>query len=101
MEKTLLDLYNSTKNLFAKAMEPYLRGRAVYNKVTFKTPLRISLPRDNDEFYEDITGIEYDEEEKTWYVHNYITETDLTASEYWTPLGSMTFDELYKIAEKL
>ena len=101
MEKTLFDLYNSTKNLFAKAMEPYLRGRAVYNKVTFKTPLRISLPRDNDEFFEDITDIVLDKEENTWYVHNYITDESLNVDEYYTPLRDMTFEELYEIAERL
>ena len=101
MNKTLLDIHNSLKNQFVKAIEPYLQNKAIEGKVLFSDVLRISLPRDNDEFYEDITSIEYDKKENTWYVHNYITETDLTTSEYWTPLRDMTFEELYEIAEKL
>ena len=51
--------------------------------------------------FEEITSIEYDEKEQTWYVHNYITSLDLMTNEYWTPLRDMSFDELFKISQSL
>lgn len=98
MNKTLFDIYNSLKASFVEAMEPYLVKQ---HMVTFSPTLHINLPNDNDESFEEITSIEYDEKEQTWYVHNYITSLDLMTNEYWTPLRDMTFDELYKIAERL
>lgn len=98
MNKTLFDIYNSLKASFVEAMKPYLVKRHV---VTFSPPLHINLPNDNDESFEGITSIEYDEKEQTWYVHNYIASLNLMTNEYWTPLRDMTFDELYKISEKL
>ncbi len=98
MNKTLFDIYNSLKASFVKAMEPYLVKQHV---VTFSPSLLINLPNDNDESFEEITSIEYDEKEQTWYVHNYITDLDLMTNEYWTPLRDMSFDELFKISQSL
>jgi hypothetical protein len=98
MNKTLFDIYNSLKASFVEAIEPYLVKQHV---VTFSPALRINLPSDNDESFEEITSIEYDEKEQTWYVHNYITSLDLMTNEYWTPLRDMAFDELFKISERL
>ena len=98
MNKTLFDIYNSLKASFVEAMEPYLVKQHV---VTFSPPLHINLPNDNDESFEEITSIEYDEKEQAWYVHNYITSLDLMTNEYWTPLRDMSFDELFKISERL
>ena len=98
MNKTLFDIYNSLKASFVGAMEPYLVKQHV---VTFSPPLHINLPNDNDESFEEITSIEYDEKEQSWYVHNYITSLDLMTNEYWTPLRDMSFDELFKISERL
>ena len=98
MNKTLFDIYNSLKASFVEAMEPYLVKQHV---VTFSPSLLINLPNDNDESFEEITSIEYDEKEQTWYVHNYITSLDLMTNEYWTPLSDMSFDELYKTSERL
>ena len=98
MNKTLFDIYNSLKASFVEAMEPYLVKQHV---VTFSPTLLINLPNDNDESFEEITSIEYDEKEQTWYVHNYITSVDLMTNEYWTPLRDMSFDELFKISERL
>ena len=98
MNKTLFDIYNSLKASFVEAMESYLVKQHV---ISFFPSLHINLPNDNDESFEEITSIEYDEKEQTWYVHNYITSLDLMTNEYWTPLRDMSFDELFKIAEKL
>ena len=98
MNKTLFDIYNSLKASFVEAMVPYLVKQHV---VTFSPPLHINLPNDNDESFEEITSIEYDEKEQTWYVHNYITSVDLMTNEYWTPLRDMSFDELFKISQRL
>lgn len=98
MNETLFDIYNSLKASFVKAIEPYLVKQHV---VTFSPSLLINLPNDNDESFEEITSIEYDDKEQTWYVHNYITSLDLMTDEYWTPLRDMSFDELFKIAERL
>ena len=53
-----------------------------------------------DEF-EEITEIKFDSKENLWYVHNYVTDMELQTNEYWTPLIDMSFDELFKIAERL
>jgi hypothetical protein len=98
MNKTLFDIYNSLKASFVEAIEPYLVKQHV---VTFSPTLLINLPNDNDESFEEITSIEYDEKEQTWYVHNYITSLDLMTNEYWTPLRDMSFDELFKISQSL
>jgi hypothetical protein len=98
MNKTLLDIYNSLKVSFIEAMEPYLVKQHI---ITFSPALRINLPNDNEELFENIVSIEYDEEKGVWYVHNYITSLDLMTNEYWKPLRDMTFNELYKIAERL
>lgn len=97
MKKELLDLYNSLKATFAEGMVNNIQG----NKIEFTPSIRISLPRDNDEFQEDILSMEYDAKEDAWYVHNFITEIDLMTSEYWTPLKDLSFDELFKIAERI
>ena len=99
MEKTLFHIYNSLKAQFVAAMEPYMK--ACGTKVGFSPYIRIALPRDNDEFLEEITEIVYDSKECCWYVHNFITDTDLSVNEYWTPISDLSFDELFKIAERL
>jgi hypothetical protein len=99
MEKILFDIYNSLKGQYVNAMLPYLKaGRGI---VTFSPYIMISLPRDNDEFFEEIESVSFDEKENTWYVHNYITNEDLEVNEYYTPLRDMTFEELFKISERL
>ena len=98
MNKTLFDIYNSLKASFVEAMEPYLAKQHV---VIFSPSLLINLPNGNDELFEEITSIEYDEKEQIWYVHNYITSSDLMTNEYWTPLRDMSFDELFKISQSL
>jgi hypothetical protein len=101
MNKTLLDIFNSAKEQCIKALLPFIVEKTKDDKLEFSPAIRLPLPENKDEYFEDITDVVFDKEENTWYVHNYITETDLTTSEYWTPLRDMSFDELYKIAEKL
>lgn len=99
MKQYLFDLYNSCKFLFAEAIIREIKVKG--EKIELSPYIRISLPRDNDEFFEDITEIQYDDKEDCWFVHNFITETNLMTNEYWTPLRDLTFDELFKIAERL
>ena len=101
MNKTLQDAFNSAKEQCVKALLPFIVEKAKDNKLEFSPIIKISLPQDKDEFFEDITDIEYNEKENTWYVHNYITDESLDADEYYTPLRDMTFEELYEIAERL
>ena len=97
MKQELFNLYNELKNTFIEKIVANIEG----GKIEFSPYIRISLPRDSDEFFEEILSIEYDANEKIWYAHNCVTETDCSASMYWTPLRDLSFDELYKIAERL
>lgn len=96
MNKELFNLHTELKNQFSSAI-----GKIVGDKIEFSPYIRFSFSRDSDDMFEDIVGIEYDPEEKTHYVHNYITSTGLDAWEYWTPLQDLSFEELFKIAERL
>lgn len=99
MKKYLQDLYNDCKTQFVQAIEREVRAN--YDKITFSPNIHIDLPRDEDDFFEDITEIEFNSKENRCYVHNYFTEIDLMTNEYWTPLRDMSFYELHKIAERL
>lgn len=99
MKKYLFALYNNCKNEFVAAIQREVRTNK--DKIFFDPYIRISLSRDEDSFFEDITEIVFDPKENTCYAHNFITETDLMTNEYWTPLRDMSFDELFKIAERL
>ena len=96
MNKELFNLHTELKNQFSSAI-----GKMLGDKIEFSPYIRFSFSRDSDEMFEDIVGIEYDSEEKTHYVHNYITSTDLDVQEYWTPLQDLSFEELFKIAERI
>ena len=99
MNRPLFDIYNSLKSQYIEAIEPYLNINR--GKIVFTPNILIFFPRTNKDYYEEITEIEFDKVENTWYVHNYITDTELQTDECWTPLRDMTFDELFKIAERL
>ena len=97
MKQELFDLYNSLKNTFIEKIVETIDTK----QKTFSPYIRVNLPRDTEEMFEEIVSIEYDEKENTWYAHNYITDTNLDVTEYWTPLRDLSFDELFKIAEAL
>lgn len=97
MKQELFDLYNSLKNTFIEKIVETVDTK----QKAFSPYIRITLPRDTEEIFEGIVSIEYDEKEDTWYAHNYITNTNLDVTEYWTPLRDLSFDELFKIAEAL
>lgn len=96
MKKYLLDLYNSCKNLFVAALEGEVK--IAKNIIPFSPCITIDH---SDGSTESITEIEYNAEEKCCYVHNFITDDNMDTSEYWTPLRDLSFDELFKIAERL
>ena len=98
MKQKLFNLHNRLKHSFVQEIIDIIRHQ---DKIVFEPFIRINLPRDNDELFEDITEIEYDPKENIWYVHNYITEVDLMTGEYWTPIRDLSFDELFKIAERI
>lgn len=99
MKQYLSNIFNEHKNAIVEVLNTELKVQG--NKVLFSPPIRIDLPDINDEDFETITEIEFDEKENSWYVHNYITYIDLMTSEYWTPLSDLSFEELYNIAEKV
>lgn len=99
MKQHLLDTFNEEKNTIAEVISKELKAKG--NKVTFNPPIRIDFPHTDNEDFETITEIEFNEKENSWYVHNFITDLNLQADEYWTPLRDLTFEELYNIAEKL
>ena len=96
MGKKLFNLYNQFKDQFSSIIV-----KAVGDKIEFSPYIRFSFSRDSDDIFVDIVGIEFDPDEDTHYVHNYITFSDLDVQEYWTPLRDLTFDELFMIAERL
>ena len=97
MKKELFDSYNRYKASFIEDITDSLKTL----EVKFSPYIKLSLPRDSDEFLEEISDISYDAKEDTWYAHNYVTDTELCAEEYYTPLRDLSFDELFKIAERL
>lgn len=99
MRQKLFNLYNRCKSSFVEEMIEAIKAQGT--KITFTPYISISLPRDNDEFLEEIVEIEFDVSTNIWYAHNFITEVDLMINEYWTPLIDLSFDELFKIAEKI
>ena len=99
MKQYLLDIYNEHKKAFVETIANELKAKG--NKVAFSPYIHIDLPILSNDNYEEITEIEYDPKESTWYVHNFITDIDMATVEYWTPLHELSFDELFQIAEKL
>ena len=99
MKKYLSDIFNQQKNTIVTILENEFKIKG--NKVKFDIPLRIQSNRGTDELFCDYVEVEYDAAEKHWYVHNFITNTDLSVDEYWTPLRDLSFDELYKLTEML
>ena len=100
MDKELFDTYNKLKEEFVSKIEDKIL-KTDSLKVVFSPVIRIMFPTDSDEQFEDITEIQYDCEEDELYCHNYITDENLDVDEYWTPLIDMSFDELFKMAERL
>jgi len=99
MKQYLLNVFNEHKAKIVEILANELKVQG--NKILFNPPIRIDLPDTNEEDFETIIEIEFDEKENSWYVHNYITYIDLMTSEYWAPLRNLSFEELYEIAEKL
>lgn len=99
MNNNLLNLFEVFQGVIIEAMILEIKKQG--DIVSFNPAIRIDSPRDSDDFYEDITGLEYDKDEDYYYVHNFVTDTNLDVEEYWTPLRDMSFDELFRIAERL
>ena len=99
MKQYLQNIFNEHKAEIVKVLANELKAKG--NKVAFNPPIRIDLSATNDEDFETITEMEFDEKEGHWYVHNYITYIDLMVSEYWTPLRDLSFEELFEIAERI
>ena len=106
MKKELFDAYNNCKAIFvARLVDALVEASSKDLKVTFNPHIVINMPANSEdelcETIEDITGVEYDAKEDTWYVHNFITDNILQSEEYWTPLRDLSMTELYRIAERL
>lgn len=99
MTDKLFDLFNVSKTVIEEAMT--IEARKQGDIVAFSPIIHIDSPRDSDDLYTEITGIEYDKNEDCCYVHNFVTDTNLDVEEYYTPLRDMSFDELFRIAERL
>lgn len=99
MTDKLFDLFNVSKTVITEAMT--IEARKQGNIVAFSPIIHIDSTRDSDDLYTEITGIEYDKNEDCCYVRNFVTDTNLDVEEYYTPLRNMSFDELFRIAERL
>lgn len=97
MKKELFKIYNALKKIFVEKIEDNIEGL----KLNFSPYIKISFPRDSHELHEEILSVEYDAKEDTWCAHNYITDMNLDTTEYWTPLRDLSFEELFKIAERI
>ena len=95
----MLNLFEVFQGVIIEAMILEIKKQG--DIVSFNPAIRIDSPRDYDDFYEDITGLEYDKDEDCYYVHNFVTDTNPDVEEYWTPLKDMSFDELFRIAGRL
>lgn len=97
MKQELLNLYNKFKTEFIEEMMKDVPKK----EINFSPYIRLQCNEDTDEFFVDIVCLSYDSKEGVWYVHNFVTNTDLSTDEYWTPLDQMSMDELFKIEENL
>jgi hypothetical protein len=99
MKQKLFNLYNRCKSSFIEEMIDALKTQGT--KVIFDPYIKIDGKRDADEFLIEFVEIELEPEDNTWYAHNFVTNTDLSVEEYWTTLSSLSFDELFSIAERI
>ena len=98
MEK-LIDLYDSFKDVFVKAIQNEIIAQG--SKVKFEPPIFFKNIKDEDIFFVNILGISYVSELGCCSVHNKRTDSTGLTTEYWTPLGEMNFGKLRAIAKRL
>ena len=98
MNKLLFDTYNAFKKQFISEMEKIMLPSKA---ISFAHYIRIMKPRTSDELFEEFTEMHWNEKEKCYYCHCFVTNSDLSTDEYWLPLTELSFDELYEIAERL
>ena len=99
MKDKLFDLFNVSRTVITETMT--IEARKQGDIIAFSPIIHIDSPRDSDDLYTEIVEIYYDKNEDCCYVHNFVTDTNLDVEEYYTPLRDMSFDELFRIAERL
>ena len=102
MRQKLFHLYNRLKKSFVDEITDIVRHKG--GEIIFDSRVKIDKPKDDGYWYDEIACLQYDDRDKTLYVHLQEVEVDAVATEmheYWTPLRDMSFDDLYKIAERI
>lgn len=97
--KKLIDLYDSFKDMFVKAIQNEIIAQGP--NVKFEIPIPITILKGKDIFFMYILEISYNSEMDCCSVHSRKSDSTGLTTEYWTPLGELTFEELYKIAKRL
>ena len=102
MKQKLFHLYNRLKKSFIDEITDIVRHKG--GEIIFEPHIKIDKPKDDGYWYYEIACLQYDDRDKTLYVHLQEVEVDEVASErheYWTPLKDEAFDDIFKIAEKI
>lgn len=98
MKKELFNKYNALKEEFIKGIDEVVESKGGTIQVSVEY---YKLKGDStDTEMITITMLSRDDEDIV--CHLYVTDTEtLEVYDYWTPLRDLSFDELFKIAEKL
>ena len=102
MKQKLFHLYNRLKKSFVDEITDIVKHRK--GEIIFNPHIRIDKPSDDGFWYDEVACLQFDEKEKTLYVHLQEIQVDAIVTEeheYWISLRDLSFDEIYKIAEKI
>ena len=99
MKKHLSDLHNELKAQFIDAI--IREVKVSNNKIKFLPYIKIAFSDESDDLYEEITDVEFLPDENICLCHNFITDMELQTQEYYTPFDQLSWEELFKIAERL
>ena len=102
MKQKLFHLYNRLKKSFVSEITDIVKHEG--GEITFNPIIKIDKPCDDGEMFDEIACLQYDKKEKTLYVHLMEVQIDvpiIEQHEYWIPLRDLSFDDIYKIAERI
>lgn len=104
MKQKLFHLYNRLKESFVAEIADIVKAKG--GEIVFSPHIKIYLPSTEGSYlmYEEVACLQFDENDNTLYADIQTVEVDdvhTERHEYWMPLRDMSFDELYKIAERL
>lgn len=104
MKQKLFHLYNRLKESFVAEITDIVKAKG--GEIVFSPYIKIYLPSTEDSYlmYEEVACLQFDDKEKCLYAYIQTVEVDdvhTERHECWVALRDMSFDELFRIAERL